>query len=449
MAHRWHLLAVETGVWRLGRSGTDAQSSDRIDIPLEASAEQQAVILSEQLRNHGYQGEPIAVGINAQMCLVASMELSTTRQARDRQSLKYVLEEKLPLASEEFVADFLIEEKIVLGIAGEIASLGPLIEALAQQGVRVQSVSPTALLAAQEFVVQESPSERTVLLAQHDEEVEVVCFGKKLPRLWFHLPAEPQALQRSLRHITLDESQSFEIVAWNLSPELFDAIDGLNERQVESASPADWFDAAAATCSSILLGSRSAWGELCRDEVAIDDRYLPIRGSLQWAVTAAIVMLLSLSGSLLLRAHHYREMADRIYLEQEGSFHKVFPQAENVPSGIQSRIESEHTRLTGLHGSYENTPLSGSALVTLYEALSDIDPSLRFRLLEVRVDNSSVFLEGEVQTYSDADRLASSLRDHGFEVAAPRTERLPDRGVSVHVAAVYSSSPEQDQSGGS
>src|SRR5207248_1647357 len=68
-----------------------------------------------------------------------------------------------------------------------------------------------------------------------------------------------------------------------------------------------------------------------------------------------------------------------------------------------------------------------AGLVTLRDLITHLPPDkdLRYRVLEVRLDQGRFTLEGQAAAHGDADSIVASLRRGGaFTVEPPRTEQL-------------------------
>ena len=70
----------------------------------------------------GYSGEPVLLAIPSAQCLAAGVPIDRPAQLRQRQTLLYQLEQCLPLAAEDVVADFINRGQEVLGVAVETSS---------------------------------------------------------------------------------------------------------------------------------------------------------------------------------------------------------------------------------------------------------------------------------------------------------------------------------------
>jgi hypothetical protein len=67
----------------------------------------------------------------------------------------------------------------------------------------------------------------------------------------------------------------------------------------------------------------------------------------------------------------------------------------------------------------------------LNEVLSSLQTDQRFRLLELAIEPDLIRLDGQARSYAQAEQLAVKLRESNvYEVTAPETRALQDRGVS-------------------
>ena len=141
-----------------------------LPIPAHASPDQIASVVASALSTAGHAGETILLAIPSSWCLAASIAIGDLPR-HDRQAMLYRLEEKLPLAAEGIVADFIRHQGNAMGVCAKISVLAPLIEAAGNEQIPVQSVTPAALLAAQAL---ESPNDspRVLLCGQADGQID-------------------------------------------------------------------------------------------------------------------------------------------------------------------------------------------------------------------------------------------------------------------------------------
>ena len=105
-------------------------------------------------------------------------------------------------------------------------------------------------------------------------------------------------------------------------------------------------------------------------------------------------------------------------------------------AGIRSRLESEVAKLAGSRGQGEEIPVAVPTLRLLKDFLVSLPKDMRYRIVDLRIEQDRLSLEMEVRSHSDADVIASALRKQGFVVDQPRSEQLPLQGVVVRLSAI-------------
>src|SRR5438270_158805 len=109
MSHSSFILFPHDATWRVGI--VDAGGTPRFeDAPLAASPAESALHIADHLRSAGYRGEGVMLAIPSDWCLATRIAVKDLPK-RDRSAMIFRLEEKLPLAAEEFVADFIIPDR--------------------------------------------------------------------------------------------------------------------------------------------------------------------------------------------------------------------------------------------------------------------------------------------------------------------------------------------------
>ena len=423
--------------WRIGRKTADALSLEDV-VPKEAteeSAPNEAASIAETLQTLGYKGENVLLALDSARCLAASFVLDNPAAKRQPQTLLYQLEQFLPLAAEDLVADFVIDGCDTLGVALAYADVKSLLDGLEEAGVHVQSLSPTALLALQHYVRNEQHSETRLILWQHDDHIEwlrLSAVGKLLA--WRLLPVESPSLVQNLRIELLDRTEPLNIFAIDLPPTARNAISALPGVQLQEAECRPLQEAAMTTAETVLDGGERPWIELRRNELEASDRYRAVRGPLQFVMASAVALLIAMIGGFSYRAYCYDRLAEQKQQRQMTAFHEIFP-GQPAPQGIRSRLESEHAKMAGLKGASSQLPSQASAFNMLYDVLASLPDGMRYRFHELRLDRQHAFLDGELLSHSDADGLSAGLRRHGLEVQPPRTQQLPGQGVSIRITA--------------
>ncbi len=185
--------------------------------------------------------------------------------------------------------------------------------------------------------------------------------------------------------------------------------------------------AAASLAGSILDGKTVPWINLRRDALAVGDSFRQVRAPLTFAAAAVVLLVICLCGAMLWRANRYERIANDFADQQQSAFRTAFPTGP-VPADVRSRLESEERRLRGLSGDDGSAPPPTDAgLVTLRDLIMHLPPDrdVRYRVLEVRLDQGRFAVEGQATAHGDADSIVASLKRGGaFVVEPPRTEQL-------------------------
>src|SRR5688500_4342021 len=176
-ARTFILFASHDGPWRV------AVDVALTDVPAEPGApvERIAELAAGVTRRAGYRGEPVILAIPSAWCFAASISTTDLTRRRDHRARLFRLEEKLPLAAEEVVADFIDAGERSLGVCARLDQLRPVVEALESQGVAVESVAPAALLAVQ---AASQASACGVVLVAEAGAVSVITLRDGRPVAW-------------------------------------------------------------------------------------------------------------------------------------------------------------------------------------------------------------------------------------------------------------------------
>ena len=185
----------------------------------------------------------------------------------------------------------------------------------------------------------------------------------------------------------------------------------------------------------------SPFVNLGRDE-RVGSLHRPLRRHVQALAAAFCLLCLLALAALNIRASQYESVAADKQFGLRQLFQDTFP-GKRVPRGLRLRFENEYEKLAGSTGQLSDIPQLTNALTLLYETYARLPKDLRYRIVEIRIDNNQVYLEGQVRQHGDADLISTALRRGGFDVTPPRTETLPGRGVNVTISA--RSDPSNDK----
>lgn len=392
----------------------------------------QAEPIQAALAADGYRGEPVVVALQSSWCLAATMPIDRPQTLRDRQTMAYRLEEWIPWGAEEFVADFLGGRATALAVAVEWEPLAAFLAKLEEAGVAISAIIPLALLAVAQHIKTDEAPIGHVLLLDHDSAIDLVVIDDRRPVKWLWLPSSGPLLGRELRQLALETGKPAEVVAYGLDEAQVDELE-----QDEAVANVTAHDAlprviAAAAAEEIAEGRSEPLVDLKRGPFGQRRQNTALRRYRVVLQAAAAVLLLVTASMLYYRGQTAERMADTAAARQADVFHEVFPTSK-VPVGVRSRLESELAKLQGLQGSDTALPESVSAIRILHRLLSSLPTDRRFRLLEIRIEEGRLYLDGEVRSHSDAEALAQRLRAAELDVTSPRTQRLDGKRVSLRI----------------
>jgi len=378
----------------------------RIDLDPAARAEEITKAVARALAARS--GE-VVVMIPSAWCLAAQVELSEGPQD-DYKSLLFRLEEKLPLAAEDIVADFISRQHSrpprTLGVAARLDVLRTLVAAIETAGLAVRSVSPLVLLAAQHL--GDDKGSDGIQLWPESGGVNVIALRDGKVTAWSLVADDDaDAVQREI-----------EVHAMS-----FDQPPPVERReQLE--------DAAAKCAASILAGRARPWVDLRRGSLASADPIRSHRRPLNLALAAAAAFLILLAGAMLIRGARYERLTSLYERQLAAEFSRVFPDWPR-PTNVRALIDSEYRKAQAQRLDTAADVAHGSALRTMHEVLSRFPTQARCDVDRMTFGDGSFELQGRVRALEDVEPLASAAREAGLEVPPPLTRRSEDGAWTV------------------
>lgn len=421
MKSNW-LLIREKGRYSIVRD------DERSEIAARSDTESFVKAIHERLTELGYAGEPILLAISAWDCLAADLPEVDARMARERKSLSFALEREIPMASEDFVADYCKRKGAAFSIAIEIDDFAEILDALTELGVLITSIAPETMLVVQRLVAEDKTPPTCIMLFERPDWLELIRLEEKRPTAW--RICDKGTLDLEIGSLVGDLTDVALLAAgkeYRGSAHRFEAID------VEPTRASLQLMA-----NAITSGRLAPWFELRRDQLAGRDRFFSIRKQIRIATICSGILVASLIGYLLSGIAHFESQLDRFESEQRSCFTEVLPDSR-VPVSVRPRLESELKSRQGLSGGSEMPDLD-SAVALLNSTVASFPEDLRFRVLQIRIDEASLDLDGQALSHSDSETIARQLRDTGLEVDPPRSENMSDGGVSF---SIHATKPEE------
>ncbi len=463
-----YVIFVGDADWYLGIAGEQDSAPSLIDSPDDATVKQRAEALSQVLLTQDYIGQSVVLAIPSDWCLSATIKVNDLPRRNRGSAMTYRLEERLPIATEQFVADFILADSgqgdrqgknpgddsdgdsvgspgrrggEALGVCVMLDKVGPVIQALESHGLLIHSIVPAAMLAAQHNRETEQSSRADVLLwLDGDGWCDVFMFDAEhaQPRSWLRLPGDTDTLSLHLNMMSIHGLACANVtVLGDDSASIQQVLAELSSVHTVNVSTLNLLNEAAQGAASVLSDRSRPWVNLRRGELGASGSLRLIKKPMAAALCAAILLLVCLNSVMLWRTHGYQQTADKYDARQRHVFQEVFP-GQNVPQAIRPRLASEQLKLSGLRGQSTNLPTRPRTLLLLHDILNRLPKDTRFRILELSVRNDTVTLNGEARSHGDIGDLANALRvGDVLEVDTRHTEQLRS-GNSVGFMIVVS-----------
>lgn len=431
------VIFVEGMSWRIGNVAEAGPRFCDIEIDEGSNLSHTAQRTAEAMAQQGYEGQAVAMALAANECLCASIETPTLPRKHNLQEMSYRLEGQLPIATEEYVAQFIECGDHALGVCVQIARISPIVDALEQHAIRIELICPTALLGLQSIPSNSGLESHDVLLWGTADHVELFTLIGGKPVAWRHLATDVDGLAVELAYHRLNRNGPLRVYARNIDQPKLAHIASLPGIDLVGSDDEALEDAATTAGCQILLGQQAAWLNLRLDALAVADPIRQIRKSLSAVIAAALLFLVSASGVMLWRAGQYERQITQARTHQDSIYSSLYP-GKPVPISVISRLVSERRRLRLLSGD-DATLLSNNAsiLAVMHEVLEALPTNQHYRILELRIEDQELHLAGQAQFHSVADEIAASLTQHSqFVLEPPRTQQLRDKGISFILRGV-------------
>ena len=354
------ILVVDQSEWRLVRGANDAiEATARQELnwstPKETVNRIRAQLVEWKLAK-----QPIIVALESSLCVSAQLKLPNAKYGKQRQAMAYLFEPLLPWAAEEIVADYEIRNTDAFSVAVSVEQLQLLFEALDDEGIPVQSVTPLARLALEaELKRNPSTANRLLLIWENESSFDLWIVERKRPTLWRHVPAEPEFLRQELSQIALESADMLTVRICTETCQAADCVSQLTDFRLEECAGNHWKNREEAALSLAILianGSKSAPIELRRDAFESKHSHESMRkyvGSLQLAF---LFLLSSVAVTLYQFSNRFDQQRLRAGDQQAEVFRRLFSNTP-VPVGVRTRLESERALLSGIRG----VPLAASS----------------------------------------------------------------------------------------
>ena len=438
----YYLLHLEKTAWQLHGPAASSESTQPKHTFSEGALGEQAPRIIEALTEGGQLGKPLVLGLDANWCLAATIDVSSPKMLRKPQLLHYQLEESIPWSAEEYVSDFFGHRNQAFSVAVRHQELAGLLKMLAAEGIVILAVVPTTLLAVADHLNEENLADQ-VLLWQEGNDVDVVTIRQEQPWRWSRVPADPTEITRHIQLEQLSNTTTATLFSRGLSVKIGAALAQI-ELEVQELPAVEQCEAASRTSQAILAGQHEPSINLCQGELGGEHHYQVLSKELGRLKIAFALLLISMGAWFGLRSGQYQEESAEVRTQLTKTYKELFPNSKEVPLQVGAALDKEHRQLHGTRAPDSELPHPIAVDLVLEKMLQHLPSNLRFRLPEIRIEQQRLTLGGEVRSNADADKIAAALRSHGFTVDPPRTQRLSDKGFGVRLQAEVVQDKEKD-----
>ncbi len=390
------LFPSDAATWRIGV--IHGRGEPRvIDVALDEGRAPASIagVVRRSLDRLGYRRQGILLAIPSAWCLAATIDLSGL-DARENRAMLFRLEEQLPLAAEEVVADFIVRSERAMGVAARVRELQPLVDALEAAGIAIESIAPAALLAA-----QNSRAGGAIMLINEGPGVNVLAMRDGKAVHWSLVADDPAAI---------DRETAIAATKFDAPP----SITRSKDLYVDASDPA----------ARVLDGVERPAIELRRGALASSDRLRQIRRPVNIALVAATIALFILAGAMLLRGEKYDRRAAELDRQLMAEFQRVFPSWSPPPANVRAVIDSEYRRATAATPPGK-APANTSALRLMFDVLSKLPADTKCSIDRISFGDGTFDLTARAKSLEQAEQLATAARSAGLDVPPAQSRRDP------------------------
>ncbi len=429
------LVSFEGDRWRVARVSGGREES--VEIPLAAGADDVPDTVAGRLRQWGWSGGGVCLGLPSDWVLPALIDCADLPRKGRAEAMRYRLEEQLPLDAERLTADFMpASGSRVFGLAVDTSRVRGVLSQLSAQGISAAAISATALLALRD-VSQRLAAKTDFVIVAGDSSLELFRMVNGRPEAWNTVPhrAEDivQACRASRFATHVEGRKATAAVIGAMDPVASHALAQDGRIEVRSVDEGPTWPAAARGAASMLADDAEGWANFRRGELAPSSPWGEFPALLRMTAVLAVALPAVLAAVFLWRAAQYESSARESHAKQAAEYIRVFPNTP-VPASVASRFKSEVTRCTSLNGAGAKLPEQRNAIESLRRVVAALPDGL-VRVREIRAEPTEVTLDGESRSHADAEQVARALRAAGFEVEPPRSEVDPRGLVSFTIAA--------------
>jgi len=442
------VIFVDDGPWRLASLDGDSSAVSLIELGDDADVQQYIDKACESLREGGYTGGPVLLAVPSGWCASASIPTDDLPRKDRQAAMAYRLEEKLPIEAEQFCASFILGGGEALGVCVMLDKARPIVESFEAKGVFIHSITPTAMLATQHWIQNNPDDTADVLIWQNAGWCDTFTLDPehRRPVSWSLLSADHQDITLHLNMMSIHGRDQLDVVLMGEDTDpIHKVIGDLQTIHDVAVHQEDIYLQAVQGAGPILNDRLQPWINLKGSEIGAANKTQLIHKPLKAALIAAVLLLVCLNVAMLWRTHSYEALEKHYSSQQRVLFDDLFP-GQTPPGTIDKKLLSEYKKISGMRGRSEVLPPPSMTLSLLRQVLTNLPEDVRFRLIEVRIEEDRVTLDGQTRSYGDVGSIANSLAGVGgtLKVETRHTQQLSS-GSGVSFVIVVSPNTSSNQ----
>ncbi len=438
-------IFVDDNHWLVAKARQSEVDIAPVDPPQDTdSVEAWAHATRQQMETMGYADQPVVLALPSPWCLTAVIDTDSIERVGRRQAMHYRLEEHLPIAAEQVVADYCEAADTAMGVCADLDRVKPIVNALESLGTQVRHVCPVAMLASAEALDHDN-SLGAILLSDINGQAngrparyDVIQLDRGKPTRWQWLADDVSDITD---HLNPDNTDIASIGA-TTDPQLDNLPDTCRVVPIDNT---DRYRSAAMRSARILAGTASPWVDLRRDGLGVVDRYDTYRKPVLLLAAAVAMLLISACVVMQMRGRHYNTEANNAFQQQVTIYEDLFrEEGLKAPTVVERALKLKAQNMAGMSGQGADTAVtslqSTSALNRYHAVLAALPTDIRFRITALTIEPDRITIDGEARSYGEAERIAASLRNNTpYDVEPQRTESISAGGVSFTFIATPAS----------
>ncbi|MCY2927610.1 MAG: hypothetical protein NT031_19655 [Planctomycetota bacterium] len=335
--------------------------------------------------------------------------------------------------------DFLPPEGgLALALAVETQRIQALLDCLGEAGIEVANIAPTSLLALGQYLSDQPPQARYLILPGPGG-TDIFRMGHKpRPVAWFTAApgaaAPLECLRADILASSLPQDAATVALLGEAPAELASAIAAEPGLTLVQGNDVPAFAAAARAAGDLIAGWPTGWVDLRRDKLEPPGAWKALTRLVSSAAILSLLLLAAVAACFHWRVKAYDALAARADQSQRDEYARLYP-GRRVPVNAKIALASELKRLTGLQGADADSPRQSDALEALRTISAALPTTIRYRIVELRINPDDFLIEGQALDHTGAEVVAQGLVRAGYAVEPPRTEHLARGGVGFTLMA--------------